>query len=60
MSLARIIKLLTFATMPTETLWHQRYGHINYHDLLLLQKLSMVEELPMLKNEYAVYEDCAL
>jgi hypothetical protein len=29
---------LTSATMPTESLWHQRYGHINHHDLLLLQK----------------------
>ena len=43
--------------MPTETVWHQMYAHINYHDLLLLQKQSMVEELPMLKNEYVA---CAL
>jgi hypothetical protein len=46
--------------MPTEALWHQRYGHINYHDLLLLQKQSMVEGLPMLKNEYVACEGCAL
>jgi hypothetical protein len=46
--------------MPTKTLWHQRYGHINYHDLLLLQKKSMVEGLPMLKNEYDSCEGCAL
>jgi len=51
---------LNSATMPTKTLWHQRYGHINYHDLLLLQKQSMVEGLPMLKNEYVAYEGCAL
>ena len=51
---------LTSATMPTKNLWHQRYGHINYHDLLLLQKQSMVEGLPMLKNEYVSYEGCAL
>ena len=51
---------LTSATMPTKTLWHQRYGHINYHDLLLLQKKSLVEGLPMLKNEYASFEGCAL
>jgi len=25
-------------TMKTWTLWHQRYGHLNYLDLLLLQK----------------------
>jgi hypothetical protein len=46
--------------MPTEIFWHQRYGHINYHDFLLLQKQSMVEGLPMLKNGYAAYEGCAL
>jgi hypothetical protein len=51
---------LTYATMPIENLWHQRYGHINYHDLLLLQKQSMVEGLPMLKNEYDACEGCAL
>jgi hypothetical protein len=51
---------LTSATMPTETLWHQRYGHINYHDLLLLQKKSVVEGLHMLKNEYDACEGCAL
>jgi hypothetical protein len=27
---------LTSATMPTKTLWHKRYGHINHPDLLLL------------------------
>jgi hypothetical protein len=36
---------LTFATMPTDILWHQRYGHINHHDLLLLQKNNMVKGL---------------
>jgi hypothetical protein len=51
---------LTYETMSTETLCHQRYGHINYHDLLLLQKQSMVEGLPMLKNEHAACEGCAL
>jgi hypothetical protein len=51
---------LTSATMSTEILWHQRYGHINYHDLLLLQKQSMVEGLPMLKNDYVACEGCAL
>jgi hypothetical protein len=29
---------LTYVTMPTKILWHQRYGHINHPDLLLLQK----------------------
>jgi len=51
---------LTSATMPTESLWHQRYGHINHHDLLLLQKQNMVEGLPMLENENVACEGCAL
>jgi hypothetical protein len=51
---------LTSATMPTEILWHQRYGHINHPDLLLLQKQNMVEGLPMLKNENVACEGCAL
>jgi hypothetical protein len=51
---------LASATMPRETLWHQRYGHIDYHDLFLLQKQSMVEGLPMFKNEYVSCEGCAL
>jgi hypothetical protein len=51
---------LTSATMPTEILWHQRYGHINHTDLLLLQKNNMVEGLPMLKNEKVACDGCAL
>jgi hypothetical protein len=51
---------LTSATMPTEILWHQRYGHINHPDLLLLQKKNMVEGLPMLKNEKFTCDGCAL
>jgi hypothetical protein len=51
---------LTSTTIPTETLWHQRYVQINYHDLLLLQKEIVVEGLPMLKNEYVSCEGCAL
>jgi hypothetical protein len=51
---------LTSATMPTKSLWHQRYGHINHPDLLLLQKNNMVEGLPMLKNENVSFDVCAL
>jgi hypothetical protein len=41
---------LTSATMPTEIPWHQSYGHINHHDLLLLQKKNVVEGLPYFKE----------
>jgi hypothetical protein len=51
---------LTSAAMPKEILWHQRYGHINHPDLLLLQKKNMVKGLPMLKNEKVVCNGCAL
>ena len=37
--------------MSTEELWHRRYGHLNEHDLVKLQKKSMVEGLPKLKSE---------
>ena len=51
---------LTSAIMPTKILWHQRYGHINHPDLLLLQKKNMVEGLPMLKSENVACDRCAL
>jgi hypothetical protein len=51
---------LTSATMPTDILWHQRYGHINHPDLFLLQKKNTIEGLPMLKNENVVCDGCAL
>jgi hypothetical protein len=51
---------LNFVTMPIEILWHQRYGHINHPNLLLLQKHNMVEGIPMLKNENVACEGCAL
>jgi hypothetical protein len=51
---------LTSSTMPTEILWHQRYGHINHPDLLLLQKNNMAEGIPMLKNQKVSCDGCAL
>jgi hypothetical protein len=37
---------LTYVTMPTKILWHQRYGHINHPDLLLLQKKILLKDFP--------------
>eukprot|EP00253_Pinus_taeda_P024154 PITA_24154 len=34
----------------TEELWHQRFGHLNLQDLMLLQKRGMVEGLPIFRN----------
>ena len=40
---------LASSDMTTMDLWNQRFGHINYNDLLLLQKTGMVEGLLVLK-----------
>ena len=49
------VPALIVVSLTTEELWHQRFGHINYNDLLLLQKKEMVRDLPMLKQ---VHNDC--
>ena len=46
--------------MPTKLIWKLRYGHLNYNDLLLLQRQGMVDGLPSLKNKRAPCEGCAL
>ena len=51
---------LTSSVMSTEELWHRRYGHLNQHDLVQLQKKSMVEGLPKLKSEHLECEAYAL
>eukprot|EP00253_Pinus_taeda_P019494 PITA_19494 len=51
---------LASTTMSTVDLWHQRYGHLNHKDLLLLQKNTMVEGLPILKNDHVECEACVL
>ena len=39
---------------------HQRYGHLNHNDIMLLQKNSMVEGLPIIKNDHIECVACAL
>ena len=41
-------------------LCHQRYGHLNQNVLMLLQKNSMVEGLPIIKNDHIECVACAL
>jgi hypothetical protein len=36
------------------------YGHLNYNDLMLLQRKTMVEGLPAMKNDHFPCEACAL
>lgn len=51
---------LTSSVMSTEELWHRRYVHLSEHDLVKLQKKSMVEGLPELISEHLECEACAL
>ena len=51
---------LTSKETSTAELWHHRYGHLNYNDLSLLQRKSMVEGLPVMKCEHLPCEACAL
>ena len=55
-----IKQALTSTTMSTEELWHHRYGHLNYNDLMLLQRKTMLEGLPVMKNDNFPCEACAL
>ena len=34
--------------MWNEKLWHSRYGHMNHGSLMTLQKMQMVDPLPLL------------
>jgi hypothetical protein len=51
---------LTSSAMTTVDLWHQRFGHINFNDLLLLQKSGMVEGLLVLKSVHIDFDACAM
>jgi len=51
---------LTLSAMTTVDIWHQRFGHINFNDLLLLQKRGMVEGLLVLKPFHIDCDACAL
>jgi len=54
------VRALTTASFTTKELWHQRFGHINYNDLLLLQEKEMVRHLPMLKQMHNDFDACTL
>ena len=51
---------LASTTISTIDLWHQRYGHLNHKDLMLLQKNTVVEGLPVFKNDHVECEACVL
>eukprot|EP00253_Pinus_taeda_P024209 PITA_24209 len=48
------------ATSTTENLWHQRFGHINLQDLILLKNKGMVDGLLALHNVKLECDGCAL
>ena len=51
---------LTSLAISNVELWHQRYGHLNHNDLMLIQKKSMVEGLPIIKDDHIECVACAL
>lgn len=53
-------QVLASIKISTVDLWHQRYGHLNHKYLMLLQKNTMVEGLPVLKNDNVECEACVL
>eukprot|EP00253_Pinus_taeda_P036376 PITA_36376 len=59
---ARIIpqQVMVAATSTAENLWHQRFGHINLQDLILLKNKGMVDGLPTLHNIKLECDGCAL
>eukprot|EP00253_Pinus_taeda_P003869 PITA_03869 len=44
----------------TKQLWHQRFDHLNFQELMLLQKKGMVEGLPIFHNIQLNCDGCAL
>ena len=52
-------QVLASTTISTVDLWHQRYGHLNHKDLMLLKKNTMVEGLHVLKY-HVECEACVL
>ena len=51
---------LTSSAISNVELWHQRYGHLNHNDLMLLQKIFMVEGLRVIKDDHIECVACAL
>ena len=48
------------AGSTVENLWHQRFGHLNFQDLILLQKKGMVDGLPVFHNFKLECDGCTL
>ena len=46
--------------LTIENLWHQRFGHLNLQDLMLLQRKGMVDVLPTFHNVHLDCDGCAL
>eukprot|EP00253_Pinus_taeda_P018459 PITA_18459 len=53
-------KAMVAGESTAEQLWHQRFGHLNLQDLMLLQKKGMVEGLPIFHNIQLNCDGCAL
>eukprot|EP00253_Pinus_taeda_P023650 PITA_23650 len=53
-------RAMVVGRLTAEQLWHQRFGHLNLQDLMLLQKKGMVEGLPIFRNIQLNCDGCAL
>ena len=45
---------------PKSRLWHERFGHLNFKYLQKLQKKSMVEILPVIKETTRICKGCVV
>ena len=43
-----------------ENVWHQRFGHLNLQDLIILHRKGMVDGLPIFHNVKLDCDGCAL
>jgi len=50
---------LTSVSISVEELWNHRYGNLNYNDLMLQIK-TLVEGIPIMKNDHFECEACTL
>ena len=51
---------LTYSTISNVELWHQRYVHLNSNNIMLLQKMLMVESIHVIKDDHIECVSCAL
>ena len=46
--------------MSIVELWHQRYGHLNHNNVMLLKKNTMIKGLHVMKSSDVECESCVI